>query len=363
MHVAIIDDSRSVVTALTEVLGRVDGAVIHGFLDPLVALDQAKVMDLDLVLVDYNMPGINGIHVIEALRADPRHEAVPIIMLTSETDRDVKIGAIAAGATEFIAKPIDTIELRARVINLLVLRQAQIKLKSRAENLEAAVASATAEISAREEEIIWRLARAIEFKDGYTGNHITRVADISRLIALDIGLTEKQAHMVYLAAPLHDVGKIGISDALLGKPGKLSPGEYLQMQQHVTFGVQILGDASTELLKVACAIAGGHHEKWDGSGYPSGLSGTSIPLEARIVAIADVFEALCSERPYKKAWPPETAYDEILASSGSHFDPECVAAFSRQWRQIRQLMTGEPADGGTFDAPLGKAQSYVPEEI
>ncbi|PWE53028.1 two-component system response regulator [Metarhizobium album] len=363
MNVAIIDDSRSVVAALIHSLNAIDSIFLHGFLDPADALLAAKDMQFDLVLVDYTMPRINGAEVIGALRADPRHASVPIIMLTSETDNDVKIKAISAGATEFVAKPVDPIELRARAINLLALRRAQMQLESRASDLEAAVKAATAEIAAREEEIIWRLARAIEFKDGHTGNHVTRVADISRIIALEMGLTAQQAHMIYLAAPLHDVGKIGISDALLGKPGRLSAEEYAQMQQHVEFGVQILGDASTELLKVACAIAGGHHEKWDGSGYPNGLVGDSIPQEARVVAIADVFEALCSERPYKKAWSLEAAYNEIVACSGTHFDPECVAAFSRQWRQICRLMGSEPAAAPASTPPSDSVQNRVPEAV
>lgn len=338
MNIAIIDDSKSVVVALKSVLGSIPGLFLYPYIDPVRALNAARNIQFDLVLVDYNMPVMNGVEAIGALRNDERYATVPIIMLTSETDRNIKINAIEAGATEFVSKPVDAVELRARVVNLLSLRQAQMQLQSRTADLEAAVAAATAEISAREEEIIWRLARAIEFRDGHTGAHINRVAEISRLIALELGMSEKQARVIYLAAPLHDVGKIGISDALLGKPGKLSPEEYNQMKLHVAFGVQILGDASSDLLKVAAAIAGGHHEKWDGSGYPGNLSGAMIPREARIVAIADVFEALCSERPYKQAWPLDVAYNEIVASSGSHFDPECVAAFMRRWPEIRALM-------------------------
>lgn len=363
VNVAIIDDSKSVVAALTHALSPIEDIVLFGFLEPSKALDRAKSMQFDLIVVDYTMPGMNGIEVITALRGDSRHLTVPIIMLTSETGHDIKVRAIESGATEFVAKPVDEIELRARAVNLLALRKAQMQLQSRAADLEAAVAHATAEICSREEEIICRLARAIEFKDGHTGNHVTRVADISKMIALEVGLSEREAHIIYLAAPLHDVGKIGISDVLLGKPGKLSPEEYRQMKQHVEFGVQILGDSSSDLLKVACAIAGGHHEKWDGTGYPQGLSGESIAHEARIVAIADVFEALCSERPYKKAWSLDAAYDEILALSGSHFDPECVAAFARQWPQICRLMGGEPIEAPKSRATRHTAHIQVPEAV
>ncbi len=284
------------------------------------------------------MPKRNGIEVIREIRNDLQHATTPIIMLTSETERSIKIGAIEAGATEFISKPVDAVELRARVKNLLSLRKAQLELQCRATNLEAAINLATREIAAREEEIIWRLARAIEFKDGHTGNHVTRVADISKLIALELGLSEAHARMIYLAAPLHDVGKIGIPDELLGKPARLSAEEFAIMKQHVEIGTQILANGCSELLKIACSIAGGHHEKWDGSGYPAGLAGHQIPLEARIVAVADVFEALCSERPYKRAWSIEAAYAEILSCSGTHFDPDCVAAFVSQWPRIQAMM-------------------------
>lgn len=339
MNIAIIDDSKSVVVSLVETLSSITRADLFVYTDPESALSDSRRTDFDLFLVDYTMPKKNGIELIREVRQDPRHTGVPIIMLTSETDHSIKIAAIEAGATEFISKPVDAVELRARVKNLLALRDAQIELHFRATTLEAAISEATREIAEREEEIIWRLARAIEFKDGHTGNHITRVADISRLIALELGLDEEHARMIYLAAPLHDIGKIGIPDELLGKPAKLAADEFARMKQHVEIGTKILANGRSELIKIACAIAGGHHEKWDGSGYPRGLARDDIPLEARIVAVADVFEALCSERPYKRAWSVDAAHAEVCASSGSHFDPDCVAAFVRQWPQILALMS------------------------
>lgn len=343
VNIAIIDDSKSVLASLVETLASIACADLFAYSDPDSALSDSMRTDFDLFLVDYTMPKKNGIELIREVRQDPRHGGVPIIMLTSETDHSIKIAAIEAGATEFISKPVDAVELRARVKNLLALRDAQIELHFRATTLEAAVSEATREIAAREEEIIWRLARAIEFKDGHTGNHITRVADISKLIALALGLDEERAQMIYLAAPLHDIGKIGIPDELLGKPAKLAADEFERMKQHVEIGTRILANGRSELIKVACAIAGGHHERWDGSGYPRGLSGNDIPLEARIVAVADVFEALCSERPYKRAWSTDAACAEVRASSGSHFDPDCVAAFIRQWPQILALMNDSAA--------------------
>ena len=194
---------------------------------------------------------------------------------------------------------------------------------------------------AREEEVIWRLARAIEYRDGDTGEHVSRVARISQLIAEGIGLSPQRCRTIYLAAPLHDIGKIGIADAILGKPGKLTPDEFKTMREHVTIGARILEGGSSDLIRTAELIAQSHHERWDGTGYPDRLSGCDIPIEARVVAIADVFDALCSERPYKPAWPVQKAYAEIVACGGTHFDPACVDAFQALWPQIQFIMQGE----------------------
>jgi two-component system, response regulator RpfG len=190
--------------------------------------------------------------------------------------------------------------------------------------------------------VIWRLARAIEYRDGDTGEHVSRVALISQLIAAGIGLSPQRCRTIYLAAPLHDIGKIAIADAILSKPGKLTHEEMILMREHVTIGARILENGSSDLIKTAELIAQSHHERWDGAGYPDRLSGTDIPIEARVVAIADVFDALCSERPYKKAWPIEKAYAEIIACSGAHFDPRCVAAFRDKWEEIQVIMQFEP---------------------
>ncbi len=189
-----------------------------------------------------------------------------------------------------------------------------------------------------------RGADFMAWRDGNTGDHIERVAGVAELIAEGIGLDRIRRRNIYLATPLHDIGKIGIPDALLLKPGKLEPHEIEKMREHVPIGVNILRNSSAELARVAVAIIGGHHEKWDGTGYPNGLKGEQIPIEARIVAVADVFDALCSERPYKKAWPIEEAYREILACSGTHFDPACVTAFREKWPQIRKLCEAKGQD-------------------
>ncbi|MCK5933649.1 MAG: HD domain-containing protein [Fulvimarina manganoxydans] len=341
MRVLVIDDSRSSATVIAQRVEAIAGVTATVCLDPQVALAQCAETEFDLVLVDYVMPKLDGIEVLTALRALERYRLVPMIMIASTLDVEVKRRAIQAGATDFLSKPCDWIEFQARVRNLLTLRQAQIDLGDRARKLTADVASATEKLVAREEEIIWRLARAIEYRDGTTGDHVSRVAEICRLMAEELGLGPERARILYLAAPLHDIGKIGVCDAILQKPGRLTDEEMALMRRHVEFGADILRDASTEVVRVAAVVARTHHEKWDGSGYPAGLSGAEIPIEGRIVAVADVFDALCSERPYKPAWPVEKAQAEIIACSGGHFDPACIEAFLACWPQIAALAQGE----------------------
>lgn len=291
------------------------------------------------------MPDMDGIEFTTALRRLDNYRNVPIIMVTSDMGRDTKIEAIRAGATDFLNKPFDPTELQVRVLNLLALRGAQVELADRAAWLSREVDLATTHLQEREEEIIWRLARAIEYRDGDTGEHVSRVALISQMIASKIGLSSSRCRIIYLAAPLHDIGKIAIADAILRKPGKLTAEEFAQMRNHVVVGGHILEKGTSDLIKTAELIALGHHERWDGAGYPNGLAGNAIPIEARIVAIADVFDALCSERPYKQAWPIEKAYAEILACSGTQFDPACVDAFRDIWPEIEALMAAPKSNG------------------
>lgn len=338
VHIVLVDDSRSALFALDIAVREIPGVHVIAFEDPAKALEHCLKSPIDLLIVDFTMPKYTGIELVAELKRQNVLQHVPVIMVTSETERSIRIQAIETGVTDFIGKPFDSIELKARVRNLLALRRAQRDLSQQASRLVDEVDKATEELAEREEEIIWRLARAIEFRDGDTGDHISRVAQISKLIAKDLGLSSEHCRMIYLAAPLHDVGKIGISDSVLLKPGRLTPDEITEMRRHVEIGVRILEKGTSDLVRIAEAVAGGHHEKWDGTGYPKGITGGNIPIEARIVAIADVFEALCSERPYKRAWPIEEARDHIIAQSGLHFDPACVTAFENQWSRIASLM-------------------------
>jgi len=343
MQILIVDDSRSSLAYLARITTDIGGCGVETFLRPSEALQRCSETQFDLVLVDHVMAEMDGVELTRHLRARQPYRLVPIVMVTSDSEREVRRRAIACGATDFVNKPFDPIELQARLRNLLALRQAQTELADRADWLAREVAAATHDLVAREEEVIWRLARAIEYRDGNTGEHVSRVARICRLIAEAAGLDSERCRIIYLAAPLHDIGKIAIADALLSKPGRLDPAEMATMREHVTIGARILQNGSSELVRTAELIAQSHHERWDGAGYPDRLSGTDIPIEARIVAIADVFDALCSERPYKQAWPLERAYAEIVAGSGSHFDPACVTAFQSRWPEIAAIMTGSPA--------------------
>lgn len=338
MRALIIDDSKSVLLWISAALTEMRDLRLDLCDTPEEALTLAAQRQYDLVIVDYLMPNLTGIEVTEALRRWSDYQAVPIVMITAEQDSEIRLKAIVAGVNDFLNKPFDPIELRARVTNLISLRRTQLELAAHAHRLEEAVREATAELASREREMIWRLARAIEMRDGGTGAHVARVAAISLLIAEGLSLAPNFCQMIYVAAPLHDIGKIGIRDAVLNKPGKLTPQEMAEIREHVDYGVRLLENGTSDLIRVATAIIGGHHEKWDGSGYPRGLSGTAIPIEARVTAIADVFDALTSARPYKEAWPTQRAYDEVVRLSGSHFDPDCVRVFCERWPEIEEIV-------------------------
>jgi putative two-component system response regulator len=354
LKVAIVDDSRSVVEDLTGQLMDISGVDAVAFLDPEEALAHAAAHKVDLFLVDHNMPKLTGTELIKRLRAMPAYRYVPIIMITSDSSRATRLEALEAETTDFLSKPLDIDELKSRVGNLLNLRRVQLDLASRAHDLAQAVEAATEELSSREAEMIMRLAKAIEYRDCGTGAHVSRVAAISALIATEMGLDAETCRTIYLAAPLHDVGKIGIPDDILSKPGRFTDEERAIMRGHVEIGVEILANGSSHLLRTAERIAGGHHERWDGKGYPKGIAGGVIPIEARIVALADVFEALCSSRPYKEKWPLDEAYQHVVAESGQHFDPACVAAFVARWPAIYALMS-EGADDPMSTEPIDLA--------
>jgi putative two-component system response regulator len=284
------------------------------------------------------MPRIDGVTLIQRVRSDHPLPQIPIIMVTADGQRETRHAALSAGASEFLGKPIDRDEVRIRVRNMLALREGQRSAERRAEWLRAEVAVATAEIMAREEETILSLARAMEYRDWETGGHIERMATYSRMIAERIELgPDLDPHKVFKAAPLHDVGKIGVPDYILLKPSSLSEDEFREMQRHCVIGYEILKQCTGEILRLGSEIALNHHERLNGSGYPRSLVGHEIPLVGRIVAVADVFDALTSSRPYKQAWALDAAFAHLRESAGTLYDADCVRVFLEMADDVRRV--------------------------
>ena len=348
-RILIIDDqstSRQILEELVTSLG--ERIVTDSFADPQAALTWARTNPPDLVLTDYKMPQMNGVEFTRRFR--DLYPDVPLVMVTSVEDREIRYQALESGATDFLTKPVDHTECRARCRNLLTLRQQQLIIKDRARWLEEKVGKATQEIVTRERETLLRLAKAGEYRDEETGCHVLRMAQFSSLIAEHLGLSEEERHVIETAAPMHDIGKIGTPDNILLKPGKLDAEELVIMRTHARIGYEILKDSPSKYLQMGAVIARGHHEKFDGSGYPDGLTGEAIPLPARIVAVADVFDALTSERPYKHAWSIQDALQYLQTEQGRHFDPACVQAFLAQLDKVlhirRQLQDLSPVRNG-----------------
>ena len=281
----------------------------------------------DLVLLDVQDQSAGPFELMSLLKSGAvSEEQFPLIVFMGGTDRVMREELIAMGAFDFVPKPVTQLELSLRVRNALTTRLLGQRLEDLAGDLETKIAERTKSLYDDQVEMLQRLARASEYRDDDTGDHTKRVGAMSAKIALEMGLPEETVDLIRLAAPLHDIGKIGIRDAILMKPGKLTESEFVVMRTHAIIGSRIL-EGRSKLLKMAEVIARTHHEKWDGTGYPSRLSGENIPLPGRIVAVADVFDALISERAYKVAWPLSRAIEEIKSLSGRHFDPKVVAAF------------------------------------
>ncbi|MFA5506117.1 MAG: HD domain-containing phosphohydrolase [Vulcanimicrobiota bacterium] len=330
-RILIVDDDTSVHRALKRLLARAGFNEVKVTDEPDRVIEFFETFDPDLMILDLNMPETDGFAVLTQLREKNPELLikVPVIVLTGEGGRDNKRHALELGARDFLSKPCDPVELQMRVKGYLEIRHLHRRLESHNQELERRVRERTRELEDSKYEVIQRLMAAAEYRDDDTGEHILRMSQYSELIALEYGLDEIAADRILWASPMHDIGKIGIPDAVLLKPGKLTPEEWELMKTHCQIGAELLGGSNSETLRLAEIIALTHHEKWDGSGYPRGLRGDDIPIEGRIVAVADVFDALTSERPYKKAWAAQEAIEEIKRSSGSHFDPQVVDAFIR----------------------------------
>ena len=296
----------------------------------------------DLILTDAMMPGMTGFALVHILKSDPITKPIPVIMLTSLDDRESRLRALEEGVEEFLNKPIDRAELRVRVRNLLSLREYAKLLGQHNQMLEQRVSERTAQLRDSYQETILTLARAAEYKDEETGDHIKRISYYCQELAQSMGMDTAFVDAIVFASPMHDVGKIGIPDHILLKPGPLDAEEWAVMRSHTVLGAAIIGEHSrSPYLSMARAIALGHHERWDGSGYPSGQKGDDIPLPARIMCVADIYDALRSHRPYKPPLDHDTAMSIILKgdkrTQPKHFDPHVLASFSQCATRLKDI--------------------------
>lgn len=327
--ILVVDDTPENIDVLMGIL-RNDykvKAALNGELALKIAQSSNKP---DLILLDVMMPEINGYDVCRKLKSNPATASIPVIFVTAKSEVEDEQTGFALGAVDYITKPVSPPLVLARV-------KTQLSLYDQARHLEHLVKQRTEELNETRLEIIRRLGRAAEYKDNETGMHVIRMSWYSRFLAEEYGMEPEWCELLFNAAPMHDIGKIGIPDSVLLKPGKLDAEEWEIMQKHVEFGGEIIGDHDSPILQMAKEIALGHHEKWNGKGYPNGLSGTDIPLTARIVAIADVYDALSSERPYKKAWPEEKVIALLEEEAGQHFDPDLVPKFIKCLPRVHEI--------------------------
>ncbi len=326
----VIDDEPVNLKLLDKLLSRsgyTDLVLIH---DPREVLERYQQLRPALILLDINMPHLNGFEVMEQLQALADPLLPPIVILTAQHGKEYLMKALEAGARDFLTKPFDGYELQMRVRNLLDAHLAHRMLHDQKNVLEEMVARRTQELQQTQLQIVQRLGMAAEYRDEETGNHILRMSHISMVLAKAAGWCQQNCELILHASSMHDVGKIGIPDSILLKPGKLDADEWEIMKTHTTIGAELLAGDESDLMRMAHEIALSHHERWDGSGYPYGLAGDVIPKTGRITALADVFDALTSSRPYKKPWSVEDTVNLIKDNSGKHFDPELVTVFLQQ---------------------------------
>jgi two-component system response regulator RpfG len=352
--VVVVDDESTGRTILSKIVQNIDEDIrVMAFDNPVTALDWITDNNPHLVITDYHMPELNGVEFIQKVRQLPACINTPIMMISVVSEKEVRYDALDAGASAFLTRPLDQIECATSCRNLLTMHQQHLIIQDRAEWLAKQVELATQRIIAREQETIMRLAKAGEYRDEETGNHVIRMAKYSRFIAEELGLQPSQCDDIEYAAPMHDIGKIGIPDGVLLKPGKLDPREWEIMQSHTTIGYNILANSDSHYMQMGAVIALYHHERFDGKGYPNGLHGEDIPLYARIVAVADVYDALVSVRPYKPAWTSEESVAYIQKQAGTQLDPKCVEAFCKRIDDVKliqsQYVDEEPDQTQTMD--------------
>ncbi len=325
--VLLVDDEPINIKLLSKILHINGYENIHTTTDPRQVELLCDQHEIDLIMLDIHMPFLDGFEVMAGLREDHQKAEIPIIVLTALTDSEICNRALQEGARDFLTKPFNQAEVLSRIRNVLETHLLYRQTRNTNERLEELVRQRTEEIYKTRIKVIQRLSRAAEFRDNETGMHIMRMSHYSLLLAQSAGMNAAECEVMLNASPLHDIGKIGIPDRILLKKGKLDSEEWTIMKSHAEIGARILEGDNCDFLNAAQTIALTHHEKWDGSGYPNGLAGENIPLMGRIVAVADVFDALTSERPYKKAWSMEDAYALLEKEKGKHFDSRLVDIF------------------------------------
>ncbi len=346
--ILLVDDEIGNLKILKRMLNKV------GYLNILTAHGGQEGVDIytdeqpDLMVLDLKMPGLNGFEVMTCLKnkslVDSYH---PIIALTAQQDEETRLAALEGGAKDFIGKPFELTEILARINNMLEVRLLHNQIREQNKSLEERVRERAQELEKTRQEVLNRLGRASEYRDNETGMHVIRMGLYAEILARAIGLADRECDLILQASPLHDVGKIGIPDHILLKPGKLDEPEWEIMKTHCKIGAEILSGSHSDLLKAAEIIALNHHEQWSGNGYPNGIAGEDIPLQARIVSICDVFDALTSERPHKNTWSADRAMQEIESQSGELFDPRLVRAFKKCQPQL-EIIADQYSDEGEF---------------
>ena len=354
--IAIVDDEPLNVRLIHNQLEKLGYRFLLGLSDSTTAIEALEDFRPDVVLMDVIMPGLSGTELLQQMRRHPQLQAIPVIVLTASRDRVTKLSILELGVADFLGKPLDEAELSARLRNVIEAKRYRDYLKDAARQLEQAVRQRTLALQASRREVVLCLARAAEYRDDNTGRHVIRVGRYAAILATALGQPADYVGMIELAAQLHDMGKIGIPDTVLHKPGRLTEEEMSIMRRHPEYGWKIVapmaereaalwleaeGDSITDLqspmLTMAARIAAGHHERWDGQGYPAGLAGEAIPLEARITAVADVFDALSTRRCYKPAFPLQKCFEIIESEKGGHFDPQVVDACLAGRRQFEAI--------------------------
>jgi len=325
--ILLVDDEAANIKLLERLLQNVGYSNIVSTQDPRQVLNLFAQHHCDLLLLDLNMPYMDGYEVMAQLNSVAGDEMPTILMLTAQHAQEYKLQALDNGAIDYVTKPFDSNELLSRLNNLLKVHMAQKLVRNKNDLLEQMVQERTKELHDTRLQVVRRLGRAAEYRDNETGLHIIRMSKVSALLGKAAGMDEYDCDLLLNAAPMHDIGKIGIADHILLKPGRFEPAEWTIMQTHSQIGADILSDDDSDLMKMAGQIALTHHEKWNGKGYPNGLAGKNIPLVGRVCALADVFDALTSVRPYKKAWSVEDSVNLIKEERGQHFDPQLVDYF------------------------------------